>query len=736
MLRILSCALLLATSATAPAAELGTIELEQAQLAQRSGLRIVETYADFLLVQGSSAQLQQARSEALQYAPQVHGYRLALPYGAAIDPLDADAATLWRTTALADGLALVQFHGPIKPHWLQALSDRGVHLIQYLHPYTYIVHQQHNAVLDAAKEQPEIRWLGAWPQSAKLPPGIDTRSTTALTVQVLTWRGAALSRAALDELGASVLDSAMLDTTLQVQRIVLPADQLPALAALAEVLSVQPQAQGGLRGEMSNQLLASNVDVNNHALPDYRGWLAGFALSGNGINVAHVDDNIDQNHPDLIGRLSPCVGSTCASGPGTEHGTHTAGIIAADGSSGTHEPTGMFLRGLGVAPGARLISQNWNPFFSQAGGMLTLMQQSRANGAVISANSWGSSTTPRGYDLDTRQVDLGTRDTDAAVPGDQPLIYVLSIMNGNGGSSSQGAPDEAKNIVSVGATRAQGSLSATLAQWRDLADVSAHGPALDGRRLPTLVAPGCSVDSTIPAPFFHKLRCGTSMASPHVSGAIALYAQSVLRRTGQLPSAALTRAALTTATRDLNGRLDADGVLLGHRPDHKQGWGQLQLDRLLQQLDNSVRIDQTHIFSSTGQSLPIAMQIRQSGQPIDIMLTWTDAPGHGLCAGAGCTTPAWNNDLNLEVTVGATTYKGNVFDGLGRAAVGGVADEKNNTEAVFFEAGRVNGAFTVTVRAANINSDALPNSAGALQQDFALYCINCEEVPIFRNGLE
>ena len=69
------------------------------------------------------------------------------------------------------------------------------------------------------------------------------------------------------------------------------------------------------------------------------------------------------------------------------------------------------------------------------------------------------------------------------------------------------------------------------------------------------------------------------------------------------------------------------------------------------------------------------------GQPMRIMLVWTDAPGHGL----GGSTPAWNNDLDLVVEAGGNTYYGNYFGVDGFSATGGVADPMNNAEGVFLE---------------------------------------------------
>ena len=107
------------------------------------------------------------------------------------------------------------------------------------------------------------------------------------------------------------------------------------------------------------------------------------------------------------------------------------------------------------------------------------------------------------------------------------------------------------------------------------------------------------------------------------------------------------------------------------------------------------------------------------------MLAWTDAPGHGL----GGTTPAWNNDLDLRVTAGGETFLGNALDAEGWSVAGGSADGKNNTEAVYLQPAQHGGSVTIEVFAADINSDALPNEGDDTDQDFALVCYNCKEVP-------
>ncbi|MCU0231701.1 MAG: S8 family serine peptidase, partial [Acidobacteria bacterium] len=459
-------------------------------------------------------------------------------------------------------------------------------------------------------------------------------------------------------------------------------------------------------------------------------WLAEVGLDGAGVKVAIVDEGVDKTHPDLAAGRLPCVGVTCAEA-GSVHGSHVAGIVTGDGVSGVLDGNG-FLRGLGVAPGSRYLAQEFALFQFLPAGVTQLIEDSGRNGATISNNSWGTSPSAQGYDADTLLVDAGIRDADRVRPGNQELFYVQAIDNGNGGVSSQGAPDEAKNVFVVGSTRSADADGSPVEAIEDLSANTAHGPALDGRTIPHLVAPGCYVDSTIPGAgggFEFQLRCGTSMAAPQVSGAAALFTQHYRRLpdTAGDPSPALIKAALLASGRDLQGALDADGTALGHRPNSRQGWGRLDLRALVQQpLGSVIYYDQERVFEATGEEdwlrevVPV-----DPGEPMRVMLAWTDAPGHGL----GGTTPAWNNDLDLLVEMGGNTYLGNGFGPDGWSAAGGSADLRNNAEGVFLPV--PSGRVTIRVRPSNINSDGVPNVGDRLDQDFALVCVNCAYAPGF-----
>ncbi len=632
-------------------------------------------------------------------------------------------------TALNDGpdLHLVQFVGATVADWLDDLKRKNVDIVQYIYPCTYIVWgspQNLNQVGNAEA----VRWTGEFHPAYRVLPRWRNLPDKVINVKVLLYRGADIVAAinAIENLGGRSTGTLVLNNKFQIAGFRISGARFQEIAHIPGVYSVKPTpTDGGLRGEMSNQINAGNYDETNQAFPGYEDWLSDVGVDGAGVIIANVDGGVQDNHPDLINRLIACSGDTCGGGQSSAHGTHTAGIMAADGSSGTLDSYG-FLRGLGVAPGANIVEQVYASF-NNPGGLLHLMAESYANGAFLSGNSWGPSGSPLGYDDDTMQVDIGSRDTDPNTPGDQPLLYVLSIMNGNGGTSSQGTPDEAKNIFTIGSTWMQNSNGSQMLNIDDISSNSAHGPCLDGRGIPHMVAPGCRVDSSVSGSGY-GLMCGTSMASPHVTGAVALFLEYYRNLPDYTvdPSPALVKAAFLPVGFDLAGNNDADNGTLGHPFDNKQGWGRLNLASVVDPPADSVRyFDNPIVFDNTGEEWSINLSPLDPNQPVRIMLVWTDAPGHGL----GGSTPAWNNDLDLIVDAGGT-YRGNNFDADGWSVTGGAADIKNNTEGVFF--GPIPpGNFTIRVVASNINSDGLPNEGDDTDQDFAIVCYNVAMEPGF-----
>jgi len=629
--------------------------------------------------------------------------------------------------ATETGFHLVQLTGTTRSSHLQTFGREDLKIIRYIHPYTYIVWGDPGA-LQSVRGNLGVRWVGPFPPGLRMLPHGATRDSGVRKVRAAVYRGidAREVREALEEAGAEEVRSSVLDSVLTVYSFSYPVARLSELAELPFVYTVQPvPLDGGLRGEMSAQVVARNL-VGGVPQVGYQDWLTNLGLDGSGVLMANVDAGVATTHPDLINRFVPCAGVSCDIDDTFfhPHGTHTAGIMGGDGTSGVTDVLG-FLRGLGVAPGALMVEQRYINNYQGEEGMRLLIRESHEAGATLSNNSWGPSSAALGYDLHTMEVDLSVRDADPNEVGNQPFHFVLAINNGNGGTSTQGTPDDAKNLLTVGSTLMQAENGQPLATLGNVSYNSAHGPARDGRLLPLIVAPGNRVDSPVNSTGY-GLMLGTSMAAPHVTGASALFIEHYRNLTDASrgvpldPSPELIKAALVIAAQDLAGGLDANDDPLGHRFDDKQGWGLLDLPAVFLPGTEVLYYDRERLLTTTGDTWGARLTVDDDTKPVKLMLAWTDAPGHGL----GGSTPAWNNDLDLEVAYDGGTYLGNVIGVDGWSEPGGTADPMNNAEGVLLGP-TATGELVVTVRGSNLTSDGVPGTGNLTDQDFALVCYNC-----------
>jgi hypothetical protein len=135
--------------------------------------------------------------------------------------------------------------------------------------------------------------------------------------------------------------------------------------------------------------------------------------------------------------------------------------------------------------------------------------------------------------------------------------------------------------------------------------------------------------------------------------------------------------------------------------------------------DNTPRVlrDQLPVdrFTASAQTRTYTGTVADNTRPFRVTLAWTDAPGSTTGAAAV-------NNLDLEVTVGGQTYRGNRYTGRNSTPGAATADTLNNVESVFIPAG-VTGPYTITVRATNIAGQADTTITGP-NQDFALVAYN------------
>ncbi|MFU8854839.1 S8 family serine peptidase [Micromonospora sp. SL1-18] len=241
-------------------------------------------------------------------------------------------------------------------------------------------------------------------------------------------------------------------------------------------------------------------------------WSQGF--DGTGETVAVLDTGVDLNHPDLAGQI---VGTRIFTGEASitdqhGHGTHVASTIAGTGagSNGKYK---------GVAPGADLLI-----------GKICTASGSCPTSATIAAMEWAAPLA------DVVSMSIGSNVGDSGASPEAMAINQLSAShphtlfvvavgnNGQQGAGSIASPGSADAALTVGAVDKQGKL----------AYFSGRGPRLgDSAIKPDVTAPGVGIVAAraagtsmgTPVNTLYTSANGTSMATPHVSGAVAIAMQ-------------------------------------------------------------------------------------------------------------------------------------------------------------------------------------------------------------------
>ncbi|WP_154795410.1 S8 family serine peptidase [Occultella kanbiaonis] len=295
---------------------------------------------------------------------------------------------------------------------------------------------------------------------------------------------------------------------------------------------------------------------------------AEYGVTGEGITVANIDSGVQGDHPALAAHYrglqadgtvdnnynwfdvaGACDGSPCDT---DGHGTHTMGtMIGSDGGANQ----------IGVAPGADWIAANGCSTCADAdliaSGEWVIAPTDSAGGNAdptkrphIVNNSWGSRTPTN----DPFMEDVIAAWEAAGIFG--------TWSNGNSGPScsTSGSPGSRTLTYSVGAFDSGGNI----------ASFSARGPGQDGTIKPNIAAPGANVRSSVPGDAYGTAS-GTSMAAPHLAGAIALLWSAAPSLIGDIAG---TQALLdATAT-------DVDDTTCGGTAEDNNVWGEGRLDAL------------------------------------------------------------------------------------------------------------------------------------------------------------
>ena len=321
----------------------------------------------------------------------------------------------------------------------------------------------------------------------------------------------------------------------------IPASDLERLRRSPHVRSVQLDVPEKLALDSSTHVIHADTA---HAA----GW------TGAGTTVAILDTGVDVDHPFLGGRViaqycssdpeptHPSEQSLCPNGSTTDdsadidslpacsaafgticdHGTHVAGIAAGNGSGVADAPVA------GVAPGASIIAMQVFTRFNDTGfcGLgntpcvasypsdqmaaldeLAALDTAHPSWNIVAANlSLGGGANTTNCDFDPRKQGVDTLLS-------QGVATVIAAGN-NGFDNMISTPGCISSAVTVGATNDDDSV----------ASYSNRGKLLD------VFAPGTSITSSVPDDTWATYN-GTSMATPHVVGTLALMRQHSPART-------------------------------------------------------------------------------------------------------------------------------------------------------------------------------------------------------------
>lgn len=251
-------------------------------------------------------------------------------------------------------------------------------------------------------------------------------------------------------------------------------------------------------------------------------------IDGTGINVSVLDTGIYAAHPDIAGRIIKgydFVNNDNDPADDDGHGTHVAGTVGGNGAGGTTT---------GVAPNVSLLIAK----VCNSGGwcfnsdIVDAIQWSVENGADIISMSLGDSARSNAIHL--------------AINNAINMEVVVIAAAGNDGSNPEtiNYPGGEKNVIAVGAV----SGSDVIAYF------SSRGPiTVDGEILtkPDVSAPGVNINSLsyTSSGYSGYTWSGTSMATPHVSGAAALLLQAA-RQLGTTLSPAQIKSILENTSVD------------------------------------------------------------------------------------------------------------------------------------------------------------------------------------------
>ncbi|MFE5243570.1 MULTISPECIES: S8 family serine peptidase [unclassified Streptomyces] len=288
---------------------------------------------------------------------------------------------------------------------------------------------------------------------------------------------------------------------------------------------------------------------------------------GEGIVIANLDSGVQFDHPDLVANYrgnngdgtfshdynfydATGVCTTAAPCDNNGHGTHTMGTMVGK-------------NGIGVAPNAKWIA-------AKGCGTDQCDEQD-----LLDAGQW--ILAPTDHNGQNPRPDLAPDIVNNSWGGDDNAFYkdIVEAWNSAGIFEAFAAGNDGDGVT-CSTTHPPGSQVASYGVGAydsagKIANFSGFGPSpIDGGAKPNIAAPGVQIPSTWPGSSYNTID-GTSMATPHVAGAVALLWSAAPSLIGKIDE---TRALLDEGARDV------DDTHCGGTAGMNNVWGEGKLDIL------------------------------------------------------------------------------------------------------------------------------------------------------------
>ena len=277
------------------------------------------------------------------------------------------------------GLYIVQFSGPIRNEWYQAMSSAGLEVVTYLPDYGYLVWGD-GAALNRLGATAPLRWSGLYHPFYALHPALagleELPDEVKVVVQVYNRPGVMETVQAIQGESIEVLSTPQQVLSYYNLGVRVAADQLLWLASLPDVVNVEPFPRFEMLDEVQGQIMAGNLNGpgTQPSGPGYLAWLQSLGFSGDANDYPIVDvtdDGIDdgsdtpihadfyvlgnKDNADRLAYNYNWTSDSSADGVGG-HGNINASIVAGynDITGTLYEDSNGYNYGLGINPFGRM----------------------------------------------------------------------------------------------------------------------------------------------------------------------------------------------------------------------------------------------------------------------------------------------------------------------------------------------------------------------------------------------